>query len=413
MALVTTANRTLYSAALREVYTPKMWKLQNRDRILLQKFNKNTEAWAEGNQINIPLHTAGSGGVGYSSAGTLPTPNQQLTARATTNYKRLYARFRIDGALLKSTRTGYAAEMRALDFEAKNLIEDVADALAYDIWQDGSGQVSGAPTSPGGTPSETAFSVPKANCGIKRNMIIDVVTTADGVISTEGVLKALVVSVVTDPNDATRNLVTLDAATPLIGDFDISSGYGIYRQGSYDDAISGMSNIVSASGTYLGIDRSVAANNFWKAQVLSNGGTLRPLKLDLMQEMVDTIEQNSPGTTRLIVTNHALWRDLAGQLVADKRYNGNTMKLNGWCEALDFRGIPVVRDKYALANKMWFLDTETWTIYHDSEGGFIDEDGQILKQVADSDRFEAGWRRYLQIVSGDPASNGLLSDLQQ
>jgi len=412
MAL-TTATRAVYDKALREVYTPKMWKLQNRDRILLQKFNKNTEAYAEGKQINIPLHTAGSGGVGYSSSGALPTAGNQMTERASTNYKRIYARFKIDGALIASTKTGYAAEMRALEFEAKNLIEDVADALAYDIWQDATGKIAGTMSVPAGGASVSSFRVPKANNGIRKNSIIDVRVTSSGAVGSAGVAKAKVISVAPDTTDTTLLLITIDTDTPLAGTGDLASGgpYSVYRQTSRNDAIDGLSSIISATGTYLGINRATAGNEYWKAQVLSNGGTNRPLTLELMQEMTDQIEINSNGTPKLIVTSHALWRELASQLVADKRYKGESMKLNGWCEALDFRGIPVVRDKYAPANKMWFLDTDTWTIYHDSEGGFIDEDGQILRMVTDNDQFEAAWRRYLQLVCADPASNGLLSDL--
>lgn len=410
---VSQATRTAYSNALRVVYTPKMWKLQNRDRILLQIIKKNSEQWAEGSLISIPLHTAGSGGVGYSSSGALPTAGVQQTEKASANYKRLYGRLQVDGALMKSTSTGYAAEARALEFETKNLIEDIGDAKAYDVWQDGTGKIAGTLSLPSGGASTTAFRVPKANFGIRKNAIIDVRVTSSGAAGTNGGTALRVASVAPDTNDTTLMLVTLDSETPLAGTGDITSGgpYSVYRQGSRNDAIDGMASIVSASGTYLGINRATAGNEFWKAQVMANGGTLRPVTLDLMQEMVDQIEINSPGMTRLIVTNHAIWRQIADLLVADKRYKGESMKLNGWCEAVEFRGIPIVRDKYAPANKMWFLDTDTWTFFQDSDGGFIDEDGQILKQVANFDKFEAAWRQFFQLVCGDPASNGLLSDI--
>lgn len=413
---IPTATRTVYDNALRHVYTPKLWQLQNRDRILLKKFQRDTAQYAEGKQINIRLHTAGSGGVGWST-GTLPASGTQLINNAYANYKKLYGRFKIDGDLIAGTRTGYAAEMRALAWEARNLVEDLAQALAYDIWQDASGQVSGSTASnPSGGASTSSIRVPIANNGIRKNMIVDVLKT-DGTASTQGKAGMLVSSVAVDSADATLYLITFDTTNgpALGGTGDMTSGgpYAVYRQGSYGNAIDGVSKIVSTTGTYLGINRGTAGNEFWKAQSLANGGTNRPIQLELMQEMLDTIETNSPGATNLIVTSHAIWRKLADILVADKRHEGTRMKLDGWCEALDFRGVPVVRDKHAPANKMWFFDARTWTIYQDSEGGFIDEDNQILRMVSGEDAFEAAWRRYLQLVCHDPASNGVLADIEQ
>ncbi len=407
---ITTATRTTYDTILREVYTPKLWELQNRDRILLQLLSKDTDSYAEGKAINIRLHTAGTGGIGWSSTGTLPLAGVQKYNEAVANFTRLYGTFKIDGALIKSTRLPSSSELKSLEGEAKGLVEDLAQALAYDMWQDGTGMLGGVVTA-AGTPSTSTFRIPIANCGIKRGDIIDV--TEDGGATTDGGTDLEVASIVPDTDDTTKNLVTLGGGT-VLNDANLDTGtIYAFRQGSEDQAIDGISKIVSASGTYLGINRATAANAFWKAQSLSNSSVNREVTLELMQEMVDLIERNSPGTPKLIMCNHAIWRQVAKILVPDKRYGGDMYKLKGWCQAVDFAGIPVVRDKYCPANKMFFFDLETWKIYHDSEGGFIDEDGLILHRVSGFDQFEAAWRRFLQLVCHDPASNGVIADLSE
>ena len=406
------ATRSTYDKALRIVYTPKLWLLQNRDRILFQLISRDSRAYAEGKQINVRLHTAGSGGIGWSDAGTLPTAGVQQFDEAVANFKRIYGRFQIDGPVIASTRTGYAAEMRALEFEARNLVEDLSDALAYDIWHDASGRL-GAVIGAHSTPAAGNFSIAKAACGIKKNQIIDISDTA-GTAGTDGSTQTLVTSISEHASDSTKFDVVTDDATGD-GTWDDLSGTGnyfVYRQSSRGAAVDGLDSMISDSGAYLGITRAVATE-YWKSQVLANGGTNREITLTLMQQMLDKIEQNSPGRCKLIITTHNIWRKIASILVPDKRYGGDQMKLNGWCEAVDFRNIPVVRDKYALANRIYFLDTDTLKFYHDSEGGFIDEDGQILRMVAGSDKFEAAWRRFLQLVCCDPASNGVLKDIAE
>ncbi len=413
---IATATRTTYDNVLRHVYTPDLWELQNRDRILLQLIGRKSQMYAEGKQINIRLHTAGAGAVGYSAAGTLPTSGRQQFNEVSTGYKRLYGTFKIDGALLKSAREPTAAELDALLSEAKGCVEDLADALAYDMHQDGTGRLGGVLANPATSNSTTTFTIPKKNNGLKTNMIIDV-TQLDGTVG-NGAALAHVSSIKTDPDDATLDHITLSAEGAACADADLSgASYFAFRQGTNDSAVHGLDGIVDdgnpASVNYLGVDRTAAGKGFWKAQVLSNSGTEREITLDLLQELRDAIEMNSPGTPKVGVCSHAIWRKVAQILVPDKRYGGDLYKLNGWCQAVDFAGMPIVRDKWARRNELYMLDLDTWSIYQDSEGGFIDEDGQILHRVSGADQFEAAWRRFLEVICHDPASNGVLKDLSE
>lgn len=410
MALAT-ATRSAYTFALREVYTPKLWNLQNRDRIMLQILNKDKANYAEGAKIHIRLHTAGTGAVVWSDAGTLPTSGSQKVEEATLNYKRLYGRMEIDGALIESSRTPTSAEMRSLLFEAKHLVEDLADALAYDIWQDGSGKLGGVVTAHS-TPAAGNFTINIANCGLKRQMQIAIEgagTDDDADLHIESIIR----------KTATTFEVITTGQDNGDGTYDDGSGYYAYRTGmeaSPTDVITGVRKWLAddpTSGTLGGINRATAANAFWRNQYMGNSGTNREVTLTLIQEMVDRIETNSPGTAKLIVCSHALWRKVARILVPDKRYGGDVQTLKGWCKAVMFNDTPIVRDKYCPANHMYFFDTDTWTIYHNSEGGFIDTDGQVLHWKVGFDKYEAAWKRYIELACHDPASNGVIFDLAE
>ena len=410
---ITTATRSTYGNMLRYVYTPKLWKLQNRDRILFQILKKDQKQYAEGQRIEIPLHTAGTGGIGWSSSGSLPTPGRQETSKAWANYKRLYGRFKIDGALIASTRTGYASEVRALEFEARQLVDDLAQDLHFQLWGNSSGKL-GYNFGSHSTPASGNFSIDKAACGLRKNQICDIDDVTGG--GDEEMNDVLIVSMVTHASDSTKwDVVTDGTGTDGTWD-DGGEAYNVFPQGSEDDVVDGLQTYIAdaPTNTVLGINRATAANAFWRNQYMGNGGTNREITFELMQEMIDMIETNSPGTPGVIITTHAIWRKIAKILSADKRYPGEMTKLKGWCNAVQFAGMPpIVRDKHCPEGHMYFLDLNTWTIYQDSEGGFIDEDGQILRLVENSDAFQAAWRRFIQLVCHDPASNGVIFDISE
>ena len=404
----TAASRTIYDNVLRYVYTPKLWDLQNRERIMLQIIQKNTVALKQGKRIEIPLHTSSGGGIRWSSTGALPTTYPQATAKAYANYSKLYGKFQIDGDLLLDTDAEYAAEMSALLFEAESLVEDLADALSVDIWGDGNGRLCNVITDT--TVSTTTLVVPKNGCFVKKGMIVDVLVSTTGAV-TDGGQSKRVVSVT--PGTTTTSVV-LEAAAMTSASH---ATYAIFREGSYGAALDGIQKAIFVPGTwntYLGINRDTAGNEYFRNQYSTNSSVNREPSLDLIQEMVDTIETSSSGKVDLIICSHPIWRKLAKQLTADKRYTGDTKLINGWCTALQFGdNVNIIRDKSAPHNKIYCLDSTTWTLYQDSEGGFIDEDGQILRQVSGYDKFEAAWRRFVALACADPAANGVIDDVAE
>lgn len=118
---------------------------------------------------------------------------------------------------------------------------------------------------------------------------------------------------------------------------------------------------IDDAGTFATIDRSVDTE--WQGNVLGNSGTPRLLTQDLMREAIRDIFTRCGEHPDLIVTDPFTW-DLFGSLLDTNRrpiYEITTaaglITMRGGWSALEFDGIPVVRDKDATAGNMAFINT--------------------------------------------------------
>lgn len=115
------------------------------------------------------------------------------------------------------------------------------------------------------------------------------------------------------------------------------------------------------TGTYAGIDRSVRTQ--WRGTIMSNSGVGRALTFDLMREMRRRIYQASGMKPDLIVTTpelHEKYGKLFGQqrrYVTEIRMRGETIRLDGGYQMLEFDGIPVLEDVDCTSGDMLFLNT--------------------------------------------------------
>lgn len=402
------SNRTTQADMLRRVYRPSMRQQFNTKNILLQYLQRNNQTLAEGADMSFAVHSGQSGGWGWSSSGNLPPAGRQRVKRASFNFSKMYGRIEIAGDHIEGSHTSEAAERRPYDFETKNLIKQMKAGLSFELFLDGTGLLS----TPAGATSATVLTATAAEArGLETGMVVDVLLKSDGSTGAAGVSKAEI------DVDTTTSPVTITLTSGSLINYATVNGsptsYGIYRHGSYNQSIFGLNAAIGttdpASGAYLGISRTT--NPWWKGQYLGNSGTPRAISLKLMQQMADLIDTRSDGETNLIICHHNVWNNLADILVGLKRYEGNLMKLNGWCSALEWQGVPVVRDKHCPSGRMYFLDTSTFQLWQNNEGDWMDKDGSILSRVPDKHAYEAAWFRFLQLVCDAPNANGILDDI--
>lgn len=405
-------SRAAQENLLRTVYLKDMRRQFNLKSILLQIIGRNNTNFAPGKEISIALHAGAGEGHTYSDAGNLPPPSSEQIERAVFNYKWMTNRIQITGDFEDDADSKKAAEMSPLQLALQSVVRNGRHDLNYDMFSDGSGKVATVATA-----SSATECVVDDIAGLRNNLRVDVILTASGGIGAGGVKSALI-----SLNRSTKTVTLLGGATWADGTgSDLNSNptdYAIYRAGAYNMAPYGLGAAVSASNPptgvtqYGGIDRSDDANDFWRSHRLHNSGSLRGVTLKLMQDMLDEIDIYSEGQVGIIVCGHQVWSGVAHALTNSKRYPGQMMTLNGWCQAVDFAGIPVVRDKHCPPDRMYFLDPSTFTIYQNNEGSWMDKDGAILARVEGKVAYQAAWHRRLQLVCRAPICNGYIEDLK-
>jgi len=119
-------------------------------------------------------------------------------------------------------------------------------------------------------------------------------------------------------------------------------------------AITGILAGIADTGTYAGLDRGTYT--WWKAYVLSNGGTPRNLTEALVADMVDTIKLRGADPSALeIWCGPTQWRNFGALYKGERRQT--PQRLSGGYLALDFEGTPVIQVPGYTTGRMDAVDT--------------------------------------------------------
>ena len=400
------ASRQAQSDLLRTVYQPWLRRSFNVDSVISHSFERKEKTLALGEQLSFPLHTQGGSTYQWTTANKLPAPDAQVYDRATFTYRMMTNRIQIAGDFIQDAKGGKTSEAKPVDAEMRGLLVDIRHGLNFDFFGNGTALQATA----AGATSSTVMTVDSVR-GLRNNMRVDIIKKADGTVGGGASEVRILI-------DAATLTITLQDGAALADFNEVNSNasdYGIYRHDSRNKAIFGLDAIIStsnpAAGNYGNIDRTAAGTDYWKGKHHHNSGTPRNVSDTIMQDMVDDIDTTSNCRTNLIVTTHDIWSSIANGRVSLKRYNGNMLRSDGWWQALDWAGIPIVRDKHCQPGRMYFLDTNSFWICQDSEGKWMD-DGSVLSRVDGYVAYEAAWHRQLQMVCLQPNGNGKVDDLQ-
>ena len=118
-----------------------------------------------------------------------------------------------------------------------------------------------------------------------------------------------------------------------------------------------------ATGTYATVSRSGYPQ--WASNVISNGGVRRPITFGQMQDMERKIYVASGKLPDLIVADPVTYEKYGQLFQGARRYieditlaSGKKITADGGWKALEFNGIPIVRDIMCPAGTMLFLSTD-------------------------------------------------------
>lgn len=405
------SNRTTVADLLRTVYEKNMRRQFNLKSILLQTIGRNSKHFVQGKEISLFLYAATGAGYVWSDGGEFNEASIESVKRATFNYKYMVDKIVLSEDLIDDTAASNAADAQALQFHTNALVKRNRHDLNFDLIQsDGSGALA----TPTAASSATSFTVDDVR-GLRQHMRVDVLLTASGNPSTGGVSNVEITF-----NRKTK-VVSIQGGAQLVDGTGTElntnfANYTVFRAKSYNQAIFGLKAIIANANPtvtltprYGGIDRSDDNNDFYRATVHDNLGAVPDFKT--MQSVIHEVHDNSEGEINMILAGNDIWSHIVDRLESDKRFGGSQMKLNGWAQAVDFAGIPIVNDKHVKNTEMFFLDTTSFQIYQRDEGRWMDKDGAILSRLENRASYQANWTRRMQLICFAPIANAYMHSI--
>lgn len=185
-----------------------------------------------------------------------------------------------------------------------------------------------------------------------------------------------------------------------------TAGAAADRIGADDDASDhGFAALLQEANVYAGIDRNVAANDFWIPYISDNSGTPRPVTIALMQNITETMfEPDRFGANLSVILCAKKHQNQYGNLLtAYRRFTGGGT-LDYGVDALEFEGIPVVAVPALPAGNMYFLDESEW-------GYYVLENFTVEPVATGGDTVKFAIKHYSQIVCKHPGKQAVLADL--
>jgi len=375
----------------------------NRSTFMLSQITAREST--HGRQFVFPVQFGVSQGVGARGENIiLPDPGfgEYLQAFGTVKY--LYSTLYITGQAIASTQGRTAAFRDALETAIRDARDGMTLDLQRQVWGDGTGvlgRVTAASTGTTITVSDpyglTYIQADLDNSErtrlFRRNMNIFIAGSNT-------------YARVTGVN--ANGTITVNAPTT------VAVGNLIYRgdatgRTSVNNEITGITGLVRSTGTYLSIPRE--GNPEWQSNIFQvgsgAGGAITESGMRIALDQADIIGQGAP---ELIVTNHKTRRRFEALLQQQRRFV-NPMKLEGGFSALEYDGLPMMVDKDAPPQRMWFLRPSDmhWMMMHDVD--WMDRDGEVLSRVDDKDAYKAVLFTYRELITTRPAAQSVIFDI--
>ena len=374
----------------------------NNQILVMQLFDISSEN-LEGLQVELPLHTTRSSGVGSrGELENLPSAGAQGYNKAVYDLAYHYGRVQVSGQAIHKTRSSVGAFLRAMKSELDGIKDDLALDFARQVYGDGTGVI--ASTAANSATDDLVITSDEALVRgfIYVGMLIDIGTTAD---SDAVVAGAEVLDV-----DVANSTITIDSAVTT------TTSHRIFRAGNVATATvremdAGLQSILSTSAnTVGGINAATAGNRIWDNLRDTTGGalTLSPLMVNLNKVLNAGVSLDNLAVT---TTPGLLRRLFESADFASKIQFVNTEEMKGGFESISVStGAGRVRmsgDRLHPRGNVLFTPKRHVKLFSPGDWDFLAKDGQAVKWVQEKDAFQSVLYRYANMGT-DRRNNALV-----
>jgi hypothetical protein len=405
------------STLLKTVYGPAIVEQQNMTPAMYKRFKRSTVKFG-GNDYQFPARMQHPQSLGMRGLRVgLPTPLSTTDVTAKVTHKYFYATGDITGPEMEAAKGNRNAFVDHYSDKMSAITKSALKELNFQFYLDGTGVYASWPAGAGAHATATKMYVDTIKY-LRVGRPVDLWDDSGNVLGDVSGKTIVGLTIESDAGtlrptvqfSANRDSVFVTAA----GD-DIIPTTGV-AQGAATPGIyfSGLKAIVD-DGTAVNVFQNInrTTNPLWKAKVLGNSGSARPLTLQLMQVAVDTPEILSGMPIELILGSYNA-RNLYLQLLVSQKRFMNTGKLDGGYEALDFNGKRFLVDVDAQDDRIYFLNESSIEHFGLLDLKFDESDGSILKHqgLTAGDVFYFFLKAYANFGARQCNCNSVITDLE-
>lgn len=404
MAALATASISSVDSALKNDYQPMIREQLTNMWVMLAQIDTNTKD-VQGRYAVLSLHVGRNAGVGARGRRkALPTPGNQDYAEQRVPVTANYAAIGIPGDLIAASASDKGSFGRHLDLETKGAMTDLKNDVSRQVYGDSTKSIAQCGTTSAANvvvlaSTTTAVQMRQFHVGMR----VDIGTTSDyDVVAADRAITAI-------DKTSSPPTITIDGAAVTT-----SSSHYVTRQGSDGDEITGLREIVAASGTLFNVDPSSEAS--WVSTVNSAASNRVPTEA-LFEKVIEDVNTESGEDPNLIMTTRGVRRNLAAQYQGQRRYTDTVAVKAGFSAVTVAAGnveLPLVIDNDAPASTAFVLNTKH--LIHFQMGpkwGFLDRDGSVLHLNVGFDEYVAYIGNYHELATDRRNAHGLLTQLSE
>lgn len=362
---------------------------------------------------------------GIVEGGPLPTALAPDTAEASFSLQEFTATYDVSWKLIQDARSNKFAFETAIKMLDDGIKRRMFRLLNADLIDDGRGRLAILPAADNSSPI-SVNSLPSVETGLVCDIMDDSdddTKLADSITITGVDVIARTVTTSGNPSGtAAGDYFVIQDTT------DVSINNALHTNGLL--GVISDANPSTVVGNFGGINRSTAGNEYWKALLLGNSGTNRPLTEDLLLQALDGVREKGGGTIDAWLSNLAIVRRYHEILAADRFFAlSKPGTISGGIgrpkydpgedgkTVYEFSGIPWHADPYFAANKIIGMDTSHFFLgvgENDAPRPIseIFDNVPFFRQTT-SATFEVAWYYQCDLISDNPAAGVQIKDIAE